>query len=688
MTNVTQISLEALLLRATNCNNTNLDSAAVEAFFSLINKEKDGPAIGIKVIAGRLPVGTEKEVLAILNILDMCMTKCGSSFQNEVGKFRFLNEMIKLVSPKYLGSKTPISVKQKILQLLYLWTLDYPKEVKIKEAFDMLRKQGVIREIPNPNIPQEALSCDAKRRIGNSVFHDEEKSNILKKLLQSKDPEDIQAANWLIKSMVKEDEKQADLKSKAVSELESVQNNLKLLNEMMESYRKGVTTPGELDLMRELYDNLVRLSPNLTAIVCETDHCPADLMESVLKTIHDLTECLTRYKLKIMQEKSESVIQSNLASLLELDQQAVSANSLSLMEMDRYKEIKNDECACSSTKPVDVLCDMFSGLGNAAETSDILQPINISNSKGQLPAERDKNKLKALEDLDVLGEHLLKEKLPSSNYRHQEKIPMNLLTKANECKKEQINQETSESLKLNLNYLIERPSLNQGPVKTEADISPLDNADDCLVDITDDSTDTKHSKESSYLQFSSHDQKVKCVGNGVLNNEMMLGVDGDKSKVEPNGFSKRVDSNLKNLANVNLKDIFVKLEDIKPSSKKSIVALDEKNGITVLLHMAKDQPRPGVTVYVITTISRNDMPLSNYLFQAVVPKSCKLKLQSPSSTELPAFNPFLPPAAITQIMLIFNPDNVQVSLKFIISYVMDEDTMTEMGEVEDLPLSE
>lgn len=154
--------------------------------------------------------------------------------------------MIKLVSPKYLGSKTPISVKHRVLQLLYLWTLDYPTEAKIKEAFDMLRKQGVIREIPNPNIPQEALGkwinstgfylglilyniwsylslglareithkwkffgllilgIEPKKRVGNSVFQDEEKSNILRKLLQSKDPEDIQAANWLIKSMVKE----------------------------------------------------------------------------------------------------------------------------------------------------------------------------------------------------------------------------------------------------------------------------------------------------------------------------------------------------------------------------------------------------------------------------------------------------------------------------------------------------
>lgn len=48
------------------------------------------------------------------------------------------------------------------------------------------------------------LGIEPKKRVGNSVFQDEEKSNILRKLLQSKDPEDIQAANWLIKSMVKE----------------------------------------------------------------------------------------------------------------------------------------------------------------------------------------------------------------------------------------------------------------------------------------------------------------------------------------------------------------------------------------------------------------------------------------------------------------------------------------------------
>lgn len=35
-----------------------------------------------------------------------------------------------------------------------------------------------------------------------------------------------------------------------------------------------------------------------------------------------------------------------------------------------------------------------------------------------------------------------------------------------------------------------------------------------------------------------------------------------------------------------------------------------------------------------------------------------VKLQPPSGTELPAFNPIFPPAAVTQILLLANPNKV------------------------------
>lgn len=73
------------------------------------------------------------------------MKKCGSCFHAEVGKFRFLNELIKLVSPKYLGSHTPEPVRKRVLELMQSWTVQYPRETKIKEAYDMLKKQGVVK---------------------------------------------------------------------------------------------------------------------------------------------------------------------------------------------------------------------------------------------------------------------------------------------------------------------------------------------------------------------------------------------------------------------------------------------------------------------------------------------------------------------------------------------------------------
>ena len=50
-------------------------------------------------------------------------------------------------------------------------------------------------------------------------FEDEEKSRLLQQLLQSKKPEDINKANALIKSMVKEDERRMERTSRRIVEV-------------------------------------------------------------------------------------------------------------------------------------------------------------------------------------------------------------------------------------------------------------------------------------------------------------------------------------------------------------------------------------------------------------------------------------------------------------------------------------
>lgn len=55
----------------------------------------------------------------------------------------------------------------------------------------------------------------------NAVFEDEEKSRLLQRLLQSKNPEDLHKANALIKSMVKEDERRMERTSRRIVEVET-----------------------------------------------------------------------------------------------------------------------------------------------------------------------------------------------------------------------------------------------------------------------------------------------------------------------------------------------------------------------------------------------------------------------------------------------------------------------------------
>lgn len=44
---------------------------------------------------------------------------------------------------QYMGDSAPEKVKRKIVEMLYSWTVAFPNEAKISEAYQTLRRQGV-----------------------------------------------------------------------------------------------------------------------------------------------------------------------------------------------------------------------------------------------------------------------------------------------------------------------------------------------------------------------------------------------------------------------------------------------------------------------------------------------------------------------------------------------------------------
>uniref|UniRef100_A0A7N6AW16 Golgi associated, gamma adaptin ear containing, ARF binding protein 3b n=1 Tax=Anabas testudineus TaxID=64144 RepID=A0A7N6AW16_ANATE len=529
-------------------------------FCDQINKELEGPQIAVNLLVHKIHSPQEWEALQALTVLEACMKNCGRRFHNEVGKYRFLNELIKVVSPKYMGDSAPEKVKIKIVEMLYSWTIAFPNEAKISEAYQTLRRQGLVTR--DPELPLDrTLIPSPPTRPKHPVFDNEDMGKLLAELLRSKNPEDLQEANRLIKNMVKEDEARVQKVTKRLNTLEEVNINVRLLTEMLSQYNKDSSTDSDKEIIKELYERCDKLRRAAYKMATETEDNDTSLGE-ILQASDDLSRVINSYK-KIVEGQpingdseeprstgvpSESGDQSSSPSHPPLDK---ASTALSLLD-DELLSLSNVIFSLSSQmtargssfgKPPTAVHPLLPGQGSPSSTS------------------------------------LLQGSMPSSPALYHAKTQ----------------------------------SLGSAPG------SPL---------------------------FRS----------------------------------------LSPFTDISLSNVHVPLEAIKPSKVLPVTAYD-KDGVRVLLNFASDCPpgRPDVLIMVVSMLNTAPLPVHNVVLQAAVPKSMKVKLQPPSGTELAPFNPILPPASITQIMLLANPTKEKVRLRYKLSFTLGDRLCNEVGEVDQFP---
>ncbi|NXL74374.1 GGA1 protein, partial [Leptocoma aspasia] len=619
--------------KATNPLNKDLDWDGINAFCEQLNKELEGPPLATRLLAHKIQSPQEWEAIQALTVLESCMKSCGKRFHDEVGKFRFLNELIKVVSPKYLGSRTSEKVKSKILELMYSWTLGLPHEVKISEAYQMLKKQGIVK--CDPKLPDDAPFPPPPPRPKNIIFDDEEKSKTLARLLKSSHPEDLRAANKLIKEMVQEDQKRMEKISKRMNAIEEVNNNVKLLTEMVTNYSKGETTESNEDLMKELYQRCERMRPMLFRLASDTEDNDEALAE-ILQANDNLTQVINLYKQLVRGEEINgetvaSPLRGSTSALLDLSGLELpatcpsypalptlsggsavpvpdQAGSVSLLDDELMSLSLNDPA------PHPVQASDSSGW-NSFQSSDSNE-LSITPIMATPPVKADAGasspkpspSSSGLDDLDLLGKTLLQQSLPpeSQQVRWEKQQPPPRLT---------------------LRDLQNRSS--SGTTAQNPSAPPV-------------------------LQRS--------------------------TAVPPRPPATALPQE------ISLANITVPLESIKPSSILPVTVYDQ-HGFRVLFHFAKDAlpERPDVLVVVISMLSTAPQPIRNIVFQSAVPKIMKVKLQPPSGTELPAFNPIVHPSAITQVLLLANPQKEKVRLRYKLTFTMGEQTYNEIGDVDQFP---
>uniref|UniRef100_A0A8C2ITH6 Golgi associated, gamma adaptin ear containing, ARF binding protein 3a n=1 Tax=Cyprinus carpio TaxID=7962 RepID=A0A8C2ITH6_CYPCA len=380
-----------LVDKATNPSNRQEEWEYIIGFCDQINKELEGPQISVRLLAHKIQSPQDWESLQALTVLEACMKNCGRRFHNEVGKFRFLNELIKIVSPKYLGDRVSERVKTKVIELLYSWSVALPDEAKIIEAYQMLKKQGIVAE--DPVVPVDKTLVPSPKPK-NPVFDNEEKSKRLAELLKSKKPEDLQEANRIIKNMVKEQKV-----SHRVSTLEEVNNSVKLLNEMLSHFKRDESTQEDKELLKDLYNDCDKLRTAVFRLATETDDDDSALGD-ILHASDDLSRVINSYK-KIVEGQtimidipgstaSERISQSNYASFGSRELRAGEENIHPALTTFSFPAgITPVPSALTSAKPQSFAPDspLFRSLSPTLPTSQSSSGSDISLSSVFVPLE-------------------------------------------------------------------------------------------------------------------------------------------------------------------------------------------------------------------------------------------------------------------------------------------------------------
>ncbi|XP_068888464.1 ADP-ribosylation factor-binding protein GGA3 isoform X5 [Aphelocoma coerulescens] len=642
--------------KATNPSNRQEDWEYIIGFCDQINKELEGPQIAVRLLAHKIQSPQEWEAVQALTVLEACMKNCGRRFHNEVGKFRFLNELIKVVSPKYLGDRVSEKVKSKVIELLYSWTVALPEESKIKDAYYMLKRQGIV--MFDPVIPADrTLIPSPPPRPKNPVFDDEEKSKLLAKLLKSKNPDDLQEANKLIKSMVKEDEARIQKVTKRMHTLEEVNNNVKLLNEMLVHYSKEDSSEADRELMKELYERCETKRRTLFKLASETEDNDSSLGD-ILQASDNLSRVINSYKKIIEGQVINGEVDLPGMSVVEGLNDPAPAAGKETSENNQWSMFENEQLDLDFFNPkmVTVACNPAGNplLHHTSQTTcgtsaTLPSAFPASQTAPSIPAPNSAPFVFPAVPAAPAGPP---KTIPAAPGYFSSSVGSNMPHKMDALG------QLLEEAKGSATQGMATPAVFPG-VTLPTTVTPAPLAAPAGLPAT--------ASGAPPAPFPS-----SCTA-------------GSGSPLfQPASFQQQ-GSPMK-APEISLANVHVPLESIKPSSALPVTAYD-KNGFRILLHFARECPpgRSDVLVVVVSMLNTAPLPVRNIVLQAAVPKSMKVKLQPPSGTELSPFNPIQPPAAITQVMLLANPAKEKVRLRYRLTFTLGDQPSTEVGEVDQFP---
>ncbi|XP_069056230.1 ADP-ribosylation factor-binding protein GGA3 isoform X2 [Pleurodeles waltl] len=617
-------------------------------------------------------------------------------------------QLVEVSRSQYLGDRVSEKVKSKVVELLYSWTLALPEESKIKDAYQMLKRQGIVHSDPVMPVDR-TLIPSPPARPKNPVFDDEEKSKLLAMLLKSKNPDDLLEANKLIKTMVKEDEVRMQKVTVRMHTLEEVTNNVKLLQEMLVHYNNEESSEADKELMKELFERCELKRLTLFKMASETEDND-DSLGDILQASDNLSRVINLYK-KVIEGQvinGEFDIPAPIIGPVKDCQpshQTSALIDLVGLEVSSLPVLPPEQSVLSAPPQSEIPFLPPPPAASAHLRSSLSSQKESTASQGRSAS----NSLSLLdEELLCLGLNdpapgTVTEPTGSSQWsafqNEQSELGFFSASSSNISPKPALPQVSMHLCGAPANFPAAQILSTTGAIPTETTHKPAP-VTSALHELEVLGQQLLEEAKSSSLQtrplVTTYQGGVPlstfaAPGSVTSVTHITSSMPSAASTSRPEGPGSPLfqplqqDSPLKG-SDFSLGNVHVPLESIKPSSTLPVTAYD-KNGLRILLHFASECPmgRPDVLVVVVSMLNTAPLPITNIVLQAAVPKSMKVKLQPPSGTQLCAFSPIQPPAAITQVMLLANPLKEKVRLRYKLTFFLGDQPNTEVGEVDQFP---
>nr|XP_016936944.1 ADP-ribosylation factor-binding protein GGA1 [Drosophila suzukii] len=636
--------MEEMLERATNPAKK-IDELGVQMFCIVVKSNAQLVHKAQEMIVAKVRSTNVTEATRAISLLEECMTQCGEEFQDEAAKFRFLNELIRLVSKKYMGAETPHEVKQRIMECLLLWTTEFPQRQKIRDAYDMLRKEGDIEH-------GTTESAVAKRE---SVLGTIDEA-MFAKLIKSNNPENFKRANLLLQYRMAQEARRNNLLAQHRLVLSEVQETMQLLNQMLDTYDPSNQDVNET--LHELYKSCKKHKPIFQHLPQLLDDSDAQLVADTLDANGALLTTMQRYKLLVpspTRSTAPALTTSTLtttASTAKTTPSATTAvgsnNALLLNELLGDLLISGSSEGAPSTSTIPNTASSNSNATTAtggdplADLSDIFSSaLAESEAKQSQSQSQPFQNATTLLEPQVLSPGATTEGLANGNGGEASKVP------GTARKMPQIDMLSEELFQQILPTQDRMPSFKRDPEKLT------------LNDLARERMQVKAPEEPAIataapVPADSVDD-VPLLSEEVGKNEEVV-APAPVAAVPPAKT---------------LSEIHVDLDTIQATGEQRIVLDDDDMQLS--LNFTSDRPGHRVSVIVISAQNKSRQPVRDFQFEASVKKPCKVRLLPPTDSQMPPHKPFRPATPINQVMLLLNPTGKAVDVTCIVGYKLGDD---------------